>query len=76
MEYLDESVTDFLMDNVTAVFLNGTHEMSKSVIISEVNDSVLVSIHHISKETGFMAIKSLVTVGRHSHFKALDSNMQ
>jgi len=26
MEYLYESVTDFLMDNVTVVFLNGTRD--------------------------------------------------
>jgi len=42
------------MDNVTVVFLNGTSEMSNSVIISEVSDLMLVSIHDIAKETDCM----------------------
>ena len=50
-----ESVTYFLMDNVTVVFLNGTSEMSNSVIISEVSDLMLVSIHDSPKETDCMS---------------------
>ena len=49
-----ESVTYFLMDNVTVVFLNGTNEMSNSVIISEVSDLMLVRIRDIPKETDCM----------------------
>ena len=54
-QYLYESVTDFLMDNVTVVFPNGTHEMS--------------NIHHIPKETGFMGIKSFCTCGSSLSFQ-------
>ena len=35
---------------------------------------MLVSIHHIPKETGFMSIKSFAPVDPHSHFKALGSD--
>ena len=48
--------------------------MSNSVIISEVSDLMLVSIHHIPRETGFMDTKPFAAVDPHSHFIALDSN--
>ena len=41
-KYLYASATEILTDNVTVIFLNGTHELKGSVFVSEVNNFTLL----------------------------------
>ena len=42
-KYFSSSATDVLMDNMTVIFLNGTHELKSFIFVREVKDFTLVS---------------------------------
>ena len=50
-KYFYASATDVLTDNVTVIFLNGTHELESSIFVSEVNDFTLHGAGGISGDS-------------------------
>ena len=49
-QYFNASATNNLMDNVTVIFLNGTHELKDSIFVREVNDFTMLGAGGIDGE--------------------------
>ena len=58
-KYFYASATDVLTDNVTVIFLNGTHELKGSIIVREVNDFTLLSADGMNVEINCKGVSSL-----------------
>ena len=50
-QYFNASATNNLMDNVTVIFLNGTHELKDSIFVREVNDFTMLGAGGIDGES-------------------------
>ena len=50
-KYFYSSATDVLVDNVTVIFLNGTHELKGSIFVREVNDFTVLGAGAIYGES-------------------------
>ena len=50
-KYFYASATDVLTDNVTVIFLNGTHELKGSIFVREVNDFTLLGARGANGES-------------------------
>ena len=49
-KYFYASATDLLMDNVTVIFINGTHESKGSIFVKEVNNFTMLGVGGIDGE--------------------------